>query len=98
MKVLYSPNGLSVITKFSLGEARTNLNKAKVTLKNDFPYLNYLNALSGKIDKYIDSLDRLQQTIQNIDSNYDNLEEELLNHIDKIDVYKIKERKNFVKL
>lgn len=78
-----------------MGEARTNLNKAKVTLKNDFPYLN---ALSGKIDKYIDSLDRLQQTIQNIDSNYDNLEDELLNHIDKIDVYKIKERKNFVKL
>lgn len=85
-----------------MGEARTNLNKAKATLKNDipsdFPYLNYLNALSGKIDKYIDSLDKLQQTIKNIDSNYDNLEDELLNHIDKIDVYKIKERKNFVKL
>ena len=90
MKVLYSPNGLSVITKSSLGDARTNLNKAKVALKSDipsdFPYLNYLNALGGKIDKYIDSLDRLQQTIQNIDSNYDNLEDELLNHIDKIDV------------
>lgn len=100
MKLVYPSNGLINVTKIDIKDLRDNLYKAKNNTKYDIPldfsYLNYLQGLENKINVYLKIVDKIELMIQDIDHSYEALNNQLMNSIEKIEVYDIKERDRLI--
>lgn len=100
MRLVYPENGLRNKTSLKINDIKNKLYQVKSSstynVSSTFQYSNYVRGISGTINSYISEIERLESKIDRVDTNYSELESDIVSDNSLIEVVKIKERDRMI--